>query len=82
MVGGIEFNPNYRPPGSINHKRAYATILAPMSESQFRHKGKLLSNLAKEFIADGIEPPKNVCPVQPDLEVPWGMIKEALRGGY
>jgi hypothetical protein len=53
-----------------------------MSESQFRDKGKLLSSLAKEFIANDIEPPDNLRPVQPDREVPWSMINEALSGGF
>jgi hypothetical protein len=80
--GEIGFNANSGPPGSINHKRAYATILASMTESKFREKGKLLSSLAEEFIANDIEPPEYLRPIQPDREVPWSMINEALSGGF
>jgi hypothetical protein len=80
--GEIGFNANSGPPGSINHKRAYTTILAPMTESQFRDKGKLLSSLAQEFIANDIEPLDHLRPIQPNREVPWSMINEALSGGF
>jgi hypothetical protein len=81
--GEIGFNANSGPPGSINHKRAHATILASMTDSQFRDKGKLLSSLAKEFLANDVEPPDDLRPVQPDREVPsWSMINEALVGGF
>jgi hypothetical protein len=81
--GEIRFNANSGPPGSINHKRAYAaTILAPMTESQFRDKGKFLSSLALECIENNIEPPDERRPVQPERETPWSMINEALSGGF
>ena len=44
--GEVGFNPKSGPPGSINHKRAYATLLSEWSESQFRNKGQLLGVLA------------------------------------
>jgi hypothetical protein len=47
-------------------------------KAQFENKD-LIANLAKEFIADCIEPPKNVHSVQLDREVPWGMINEACE---
>jgi hypothetical protein len=80
--GEIGFNPRSGPPGSINHKRAYARFLPPMSESQFRDKGKSLANLAKEFVDNGILPPENLRPQLPEREAPWGMIEVALNGGY
>lgn len=80
--GEIGFSPNSGPPGSINHKRAYARILASMTESQFRDKGKVLAGIAKEFIEQDIAPPENMRPDEPEREVPWGMIQEALNAIY
>jgi hypothetical protein len=40
-----------------------------MSESQVRDKGKSLANLAKEFVDNGISPPKNLCPQLPERAI-------------
>lgn len=80
--GEVGFNPGSGPPGSINHKRSYASILAPMSESQFRNKGKMLGNLAKDFVESKITPPENLRPEQQERTTPWSMIHEALAGGF
>ena len=74
------FNLHSGPPGSVNHKRTYSTFLASMSESQFRSKGKILAALAKEFVMNNVEPTVDVPAIERDL--PWGMMEEALTGGY
>ena len=76
--GEFGFDLGSGPPGSINHKRSYANTLAPMSESQFRLKGKMLAAIAKEFYDNGIEP--NVDPIVIEPEIPWGLVNEALAG--
>jgi hypothetical protein len=79
--GEIGFNPNSGPPGSINHKRAFQMFLSPLSESQFREKGRLLANLAKEFIDDDIVPSPYLRP-QFERQRPTSMLHEASNGGY
>lgn len=80
--GEIGFSPNAGPPGSINHKRAYASILEGMKDDQFRDKGKLLANLAMEFFDGGIVPPEYLRPRCPERETPRSMVEEAMRVGY
>jgi hypothetical protein len=80
--GEIGFSPNSGPPGSINHKRAYARTLASITESQFRDKGKVMAGIAKELFECDIAPPEDMRPGEPEREVPWGMIQEALNATY
>jgi hypothetical protein len=53
-----------------------------MKESQFRDKGKLLGNLAKEFVDNGIDPPSNCRPRNQERERLHGMMEAADYAGY
>jgi hypothetical protein len=78
--GRIGFSPRTGPPGSVNHKRAHAT-LADLTPSQFRAKGKNLGDLAKEFVELKVVPPPNLRPeLQP--RVPAGLFRGAASAGY
>ena len=52
-----------------------------MSDTQFRYKGRVLANLAKEFVDGGIMPPEDLRPQVRVREPPTSMIAEASRGG-
>lgn len=71
-------------PGSINHKRAYWSVLELWSASKFRDKGKALAQIAKEFVDAALEPPAALRPEEPERLVPWGLIETALTldGNY
>jgi hypothetical protein len=82
--GEIGFHLRAGPPGSVNHKRAYLSVLEPWSDSKFREKGKAIAKIAKEFADTGSVPPANRRPGEPERQVPWGLIQTAtaLDGNY
>lgn len=80
--GETGFSPNSGPPGSVNHKNAYARHLKSISESQFRNKGQKLAKIAKEFVEKGIVPPDNLRPPPIEYVVPLSLLNAATEGGY
>jgi hypothetical protein len=79
--GEVGFHLGAGPPGSINHKRAYSYVLDEWTESKFRHKGQNLAELAREFVELGLVPRADLRPAEPERQVPWGLIEEALALG-
>eukprot|EP00957_Ditylum_brightwellii_P130030 9917445-Ditylum_brightwellii.AAC.1 len=55
----IGFSKNIGPSRSINHKQAFSSILAPITENQFCTRGKILAKLAKDFVDHGCVPPQH-----------------------
>ena len=80
--GEIGFSENAGPPGTVNHKRAYANYFSDFSEAKFREKGRVLANLAKEFIAENIIPPNNLRPPPIERQLPRGLLHESKTCNY
>lgn len=79
--GNIGFHPRF-PPGSVNHKRAWARTLVNVSDEKFRSSGQLLGSLAKEFVEKGEQPPENQRPTVQRNGAPMGMHAAAANAGY
>jgi hypothetical protein len=78
--GRIGFNPRSGPPGSVNHKRAYA-IFDPVTPSDFRLKGKAMAGLAKDFVDKNVVPSEDLRPhfVRATSS---GLLQGATAAGY
>lgn len=77
----VGFNPKSGPPGSINHKKAFGKLDSAMTDYDFRKRGKVLADLAKEFLDKNVEAPEAYRPIEESEPEPlWGMIEEATKG--
>jgi len=79
--GEFGFSPRSGPPGSINHKRSFC-VLASMSKSKFREKGKALAKLAQEFVDAGEEPSFECPSFLNEISEPTGMIEQAAKADF
>ena len=77
--GKIGFSPNTIA-GSVNHKRTYLGLLGKLTDSQFRDKGKKLSELAKEFVEKNETP--NILRPQFERSIPIHLCAEAHKKIY
>jgi hypothetical protein len=79
--GEVGFHLGAGPPGSINRKRAYSSVLDEWTKSKFRQKEQDLAELARELVELGLVPRADLRPAEPEQNVPWGLIEEALALG-